>query len=47
MVANRSYTPPPAPEASYLGMLDSLRMARGVLVQISVYGTDNRCMVET
>jgi predicted TIM-barrel fold metal-dependent hydrolase len=47
MVANRSYTPPPAPAASYLGMLDSLRMARGVVVQISVYGTDNRCMVET
>ncbi len=47
MVANRSYTPPPAPEAAYLGMLDSLGMARGVLVQISVYGTDNRCMVES
>ncbi|MCZ7658589.1 MAG: amidohydrolase family protein [Xanthobacteraceae bacterium] len=47
LVANRSYTPPPAPETAYLGMLDSLRMARGVLVQISVYGTDNRCMVET
>jgi len=47
MVANRSYTPPPAPELAYLGMLDSLGMARGVLVQISVYGTDNRCMVES
>lgn len=47
MVANRSYTPPPAPEAAYLGMLDSLGMARGVLVQISVYGTDNRCMIES
>lgn len=47
MVANRSYTPPPAPEPAYLGMLDSLGMARGVLVQISVYGTDNRCMVES
>ncbi len=47
MVANRSYTPPPAPEAAYLGMLDSLGVARGVLVQISVYGTDNRCMVES
>ena len=47
MVANRSYTPPPALEAAYLGMLDSLGMARGVLVQISVYGTDNRCMVES
>ena len=47
MVANRSYTPPAAPEAAYLGMLDSLGMARGVLVQISVYGTDNRCMIES
>jgi 2-pyrone-4,6-dicarboxylate lactonase len=47
MVANRSYTPPPAPEAAYLGMLGSLGMARGVLVQISVYGTDNRCMIES
>ncbi|QTL02954.1 amidohydrolase family protein [Aquabacter sp. L1I39] len=47
MMANRSYTPPPAPEAAYLAMLDGLHMSRGVLVQISVYGTDNRCMVET
>ncbi len=47
MVANRSYTPPPAPEAAYLGMLDSLGMRRGVLVQISIYGTDNRCMLES
>jgi predicted TIM-barrel fold metal-dependent hydrolase len=47
MVANRSYTPPVAPESAYLGMLNSLGMARGVLVQISVYGTDNRCMVES
>ncbi|MDO9298744.1 amidohydrolase [Bradyrhizobium sp.] len=47
MVASRSYTPPPAPECAYLGMLDSLGVARGVLVQISVYGTDNRCMVES
>ncbi|MFH1341319.1 MAG: amidohydrolase family protein [Pseudomonadota bacterium] len=47
MVASRSYTPSPASEAAYLGMLDSLGMARGVLVQISVYGTDNRCMIES
>jgi 2-pyrone-4,6-dicarboxylate lactonase len=47
MVANRSYTPPPASERAYLGMLDALHMDRGVLVQISVYGTDNRCMLET
>lgn len=47
LVSNRSYTPPPAPEAKYLAMLDALGMAHGVLVQISVYGTDNRCMVDT
>lgn len=47
MVPDRSYTPPPASEAAYLNMLGALRMTRGVLVQISVYGTDNRCMLET
>lgn len=46
MVAGRSYTPPPAPEHQYLAMLDALRMTYGVLVQISVYGTDNRYLVE-
>ncbi len=46
MVAERSYTPPPAPQSAYLAMLDGLGMARGVLVQVSVHGTDNRCMVE-
>lgn len=46
LVDNRSYTPPPAPEADYLAMLDATGMARGVLVQISVYGTDNRYLLE-
>lgn len=46
MVAGRSYTPHPATEQSYLSMLDAQGMARGVLVQISVYGTDNRYMLE-
>ena len=46
MVAARSYTPPPAPENMYLAMLDALHMTYGVLVQISVYGTDNRCMLD-
>lgn len=45
MVTNRAYTPPPATEADYLAMLDALGLARGVLVQVSVYGTDNRCML--
>lgn len=47
LVSNRSYTPPPAPEPQYLAMLDALGIARGVLVQISVYGTDNSCMLDT
>jgi predicted TIM-barrel fold metal-dependent hydrolase len=46
MVGARSYTPPPAPEEKYLAMLDALGMTFGVLVQISVYGTDNRCMLK-
>ncbi|AJP56885.1 GntR family transcriptional regulator [Pandoraea vervacti] len=47
MVTERSYTPPPAPEDKYLAMLDATGMTYGVLVQISVYGTDNRYMLET
>lgn len=45
-VADRSYTPPEAPPEAYLGMLDALGLDRGVLVQVSVHGTDNRRMVE-
>ncbi|WP_461190966.1 hypothetical protein [Bradyrhizobium sp. UFLA06-06] len=32
---DRSYTPPDAPLATYLGMLDALGFARGVLVPVS------------
>jgi predicted TIM-barrel fold metal-dependent hydrolase len=46
MVTHRSYTPPPAPEEKYLAMLDATGMTYGVLVQISVHGTDNRYMLE-
>jgi predicted TIM-barrel fold metal-dependent hydrolase len=46
MVPSRSYTPPPAPEADYLRMLDAVGCSRGVLVQISIYGTDNRYLLE-
>lgn len=42
LVDERRYTPPPASEGDYLRMLDLTGMSRGVLVQISVYGTDNR-----
>ena len=46
-VEARSYTPPAAPAAAYLAMLDATGMANGVLVQVSVHGTDNRLMRET
>ncbi|AKF10380.1 amidohydrolase family protein [Sandaracinus amylolyticus] len=46
MSAARSYTPPEATVESYLAMLDAHRIARGVLVQISVHGTDNRVMTD-
>ena len=47
LVADRSYTPPAAPAERYLAMLDATGMENGVLVQVSVHGTDNRLMVET
>ncbi|WP_287799443.1 amidohydrolase [Acidiphilium sp.] len=46
-VAERSYTPPPATPEAYLAMLDATGMTHGVLVQVSVHGTDNRLMLET
>jgi predicted TIM-barrel fold metal-dependent hydrolase len=46
-VEARSYTPPGAPATAYLCMLDAAGMAYGVLVQVSVHGTDNRLLVET
>jgi predicted TIM-barrel fold metal-dependent hydrolase len=44
--ADRSYTPPDAPLAQYLGMLDTLGFARGVLVQGSAHGSDNSAMLD-
>ncbi|MEB0135288.1 amidohydrolase family protein [Actimicrobium sp. CCC2.4] len=46
MAPNRSYTPPAAPEDSYLAMLNAMRISRGVLIQISVMGTDNSYMLK-
>ncbi|MBY0613789.1 MAG: amidohydrolase family protein [Beijerinckiaceae bacterium] len=46
-VAERSYTPPAASPELYLSMLDATGMSHGVLIQVSVHGTDNRLMVET
>ena len=46
-VDGRSYTPPEATAARYLAMLDATGMSYGVLIQVSVHGTDNRLMMET
>ena len=46
LAAGRSYDPPAAPLEAYLAMLDRRGIARGVLVQPSVYGFDNRCMLD-
>jgi predicted TIM-barrel fold metal-dependent hydrolase len=43
---NRLYTPEDASPADYRRMLDSLGMERGVLVQPSIYGTDNRALLD-
>jgi len=45
-VATRGFTPPEATEAKYIAMLDGLGCDRGVLVQVSVHGTDNSLMIE-
>jgi 2-pyrone-4,6-dicarboxylate lactonase len=46
-VESRSYTPPPATPQAYLAMLDATGMRFGVLVQVSVHGTDNRLLMQT
>ncbi|WP_170323302.1 amidohydrolase family protein, partial [Bradyrhizobium sp. STM 3809] len=46
-VAARSYTPPEATAASYLAMLGAIGMTYGVLVQVSVHGTDNSLLLDT
>src|SRR5271156_3968121 len=43
---DRSYTPPDAPLRKYLGMLDQIGFARGVLVQGSAHGHDNSAMLD-
>ena len=42
LVANRAYTPPQCTFADYHQMSSMLGLQRGVVVQPSVYGTDNR-----
>jgi 2-pyrone-4,6-dicarboxylate lactonase len=46
LVPNRLYNPPEASLADYRHMLDTLGIERAVLVQPSVYGTDNRAMLD-
>ena len=42
----RIYTPPDAPPSAYWRMLGALGVERAVLVQPSVYGTDNRALLD-
>lgn len=42
----RGYTPPDALPDAYEALHSALGVTRGVLTQPSVYGTDNRCMLD-
>src|SRR6185436_2941499 len=44
--ANRLYTPEDASPADYRRMLDSLGVERGVVVQPTFYGSDNRAPLD-
>ncbi|MFP8965367.1 amidohydrolase family protein [Pokkaliibacter sp. CJK22405] len=44
---HRSYTPPPASLESYLAVQKRLGISRAVIVQPSVYGTDNHVVLES
>jgi len=46
LIAERLYTPPDASPADFRHMLDAVGVARGVLVQPSIYGYDNRAMLD-
>lgn len=45
-VSPRQFTPYPVPVEDYLRVLDAVGFRYGMLVQISVHGTDNRYMIE-
>lgn len=45
-IAERLYTPPDASPGDFRHMLDALGIARGVLVQPSIYGIDNRALLD-
>ena len=44
-IDERSYTPHPAPPEAYLRMLDATGLTHGVLVQVSVHGSDNSLLL--
>ncbi|HVB15941.1 MAG TPA: ROK family protein [Stellaceae bacterium] len=44
--ARRGYTPPPADAAELQALLDALDLSRVVIVQPSVYGSDNACTLD-
>ncbi len=46
LIDDRTYTPPEAPLATYQRLLRILGIERAVLVQPSVYGTDNSAMLD-
>jgi 2-pyrone-4,6-dicarboxylate lactonase len=46
LAINRSYTPVESPVEDYLTMLDATHMTYGVLIQVSVHGTDNGLMMQ-
>jgi 2-pyrone-4,6-dicarboxylate lactonase len=46
LAAGATYQPPRAPLEDYLAVLDRCGLAYGVLVQPSVYGFDNSCMLD-
>ncbi len=47
MVAQRPYTPAPAPHEALLAHLRCNGLQRTVIVQPSFYGSDNRCMLDS
>lgn len=47
MSPERQYTPAPAPVEALLAHMEALELQRIVIVQASVYGTDNRCLLDT